>query len=139
MKNQTKPTNQRKAAMNTKLLITLIEALSAETKTEADTLQPEQHPAAGTVCIIRTFSAGVHFGTVESVSHYGHAAEVVLKNSRRVWKWSGAFTLSELAESGFDADDTRISAVLPLNYLQGVCEIIPAGQAFLAQTEKCHE
>lgn len=47
-------------------------------------------------CIIRTYSAGVHAGYVESQN----GKEVVLRNSRRIWKWAGAFTLSELSKNG---------------------------------------
>lgn len=47
-------------------------------------------------CIIRTHSAGVHAGYVENRS----GGEVVLRNSRRIWKWAGAFTLSELSKFG---------------------------------------
>ena len=41
-------------------------------------------------CIIRTCSAGVHAGYVES----RNGEEVVLRYSRRLWRWAGAFTLS---------------------------------------------
>lgn len=47
-------------------------------------------------CIIRTYSAGVHAGYVESID----GKNVVLRNSRRLWKWAGAFTLSELSKNG---------------------------------------
>lgn len=46
--------------------------------------------------IVRTYSAGVHAGYLEN--HNGK--EVTLRNSRRLWKWAGAFTLSELAKIG---------------------------------------
>ena len=46
--------------------------------------------------IVRTYSAGVHAG--ELVSRNGK--EVVLKNARRLWYWSGAASLSQLAMEG---------------------------------------
>ena len=46
--------------------------------------------------IVRTYSAGVFFG--EIVSRKGQ--EVILKNARRLWYWSGAASLSELAQRG---------------------------------------
>ena len=46
--------------------------------------------------IVRTYSAGVFAG--EFVSRKGR--EVVLKNARRLWYWSGAASLSEMAMSG---------------------------------------
>jgi len=46
--------------------------------------------------IVRTYSAGVFAGTF--VSRRGQ--EVVLKNARRIWYWSGAASLSQLAMEG---------------------------------------
>lgn len=46
--------------------------------------------------IVRTYSAGVHFG--ELVSRDGK--ECVLKNARRIWYWAGAASLSQLAVDG---------------------------------------
>jgi hypothetical protein len=52
------------------------------------------------VCI-RTYSAGVHFGYLKSCkpSNDGYY-EVELLQSRRLWSWSGANTLSDLSENG---------------------------------------
>jgi hypothetical protein len=46
--------------------------------------------------IVRTFSAGVHAGILESRK----GQEVELSNSRRLWYWDGAATLSQLAMEG---------------------------------------
>jgi hypothetical protein len=46
--------------------------------------------------IVRTYSAGVFAGNL--VSRKGQ--EVVLKNARRLWYWSGAASLSQLAMEG---------------------------------------
>jgi len=46
--------------------------------------------------IVRTYSAGVFAG--ELVSRKGQ--EVVLQNARRIWYWSGAASLSQLAVDG---------------------------------------
>lgn len=46
--------------------------------------------------IVRTYSAGVFAGTL--VSRTGR--EVVLKDARRLWYWSGASSLSQLAMEG---------------------------------------
>ena len=43
--------------------------------------------------IVRTYSAGVHFGTLDSRK----GKEVVLKNARRAWYWKGAASLSQMA------------------------------------------
>ena len=46
--------------------------------------------------IVRTYSAGVFFG--EIVKREGK--EVEMKNARRLWAWSGAASLSQLAMEG---------------------------------------
>ena len=45
--------------------------------------------------IVRTYSAGVFYGYLES----RNGQEVVLRNARRMWQWFGA-SLSECAQSG---------------------------------------
>jgi len=50
----------------------------------------------GQFVIVRTYSAGVFAGELESRS----GQEVVLKNARRLWYWAGAATLSQLAMEG---------------------------------------
>ena len=46
--------------------------------------------------MIRTYSAGVHCGYLKSRD----GKEVCLVNSIRIWKWSGAASLSQLAMEG---------------------------------------
>ena len=46
--------------------------------------------------IVRTYSAGVFAGLLESRS----GREVVLTQARRLWYWAGAASLSQLAMSG---------------------------------------
>jgi len=50
----------------------------------------------GDYVIVRTYSAGVFAGTLAARS----GQEVTLTKARRIWFWSGAFTLSELAQRG---------------------------------------
>jgi len=46
--------------------------------------------------IVRTYSAGVFFGNVES----RNGQEAVLTNARRLWRWEGGASLSQLAQQG---------------------------------------
>ena len=46
--------------------------------------------------IVRTYSAGVFFGIIES----RNGQEVVMRNARRLWYWEGAASLSQLAVDG---------------------------------------
>jgi hypothetical protein len=60
--------------------------------------------------IIRTYSAGIHYGTLVSEEKSEGGYHVVLENSRRIWKWSGANSLSELASLGTsNADECNFS------------------------------
>jgi len=46
--------------------------------------------------IVRTYSAGVFFGKIET----RNGQEVVMRNARRLWYWDGASSLSQLAMEG---------------------------------------
>lgn len=50
--------------------------------------------------IIRTYSAGVHFGTLESKEYTPAGIIVVLSNTQRVYSWRGAASLSQMANEG---------------------------------------
>lgn len=51
--------------------------------------------------IVRTYSAGVFAGIVEG----RNGREVVMRNARRLWKWSGAASLSQLSMEGTSNPD----------------------------------
>lgn len=73
-------------------------------------------------CIIRTYSAGVHAGYVKGYN----GKEVTLINSRRLWKWAGAFTLSEMAVNGVTKpDECKFATTIPEIILTEAIEIIP--------------
>lgn len=46
--------------------------------------------------IVRTYSAGVHYGTLAACN----GPEVTLADARRIWSWQGANTLHEIALRG---------------------------------------
>jgi len=56
----------------------------------------KQSSEASAYKIVRTYSAGVFFGVIES----RNGQEVVMRNARRIWYWSGAASLSQLAMEG---------------------------------------
>jgi hypothetical protein len=71
-------------------------------------------------CVIRTYSAGVHVGTLESQT----GKEVQLSNARRIWYWKGANTLHEIALHGVGAG-SKVSEPVPVIHLTEATEIIP--------------
>ena len=75
--------------------------------------------------VVRTFSAGVHIGMLTEVE--GQA--VVLTNARRLWKWGGAFTLSEVATTGIEPSESRLSLSVPEILLIQAVELIPTSVA----------
>ena len=77
------------------------------------------HPFLGKYVVVRTYSAGVHFGSLVDAD----GPEVILQNARRLWSWSGALSLSEVATSGIASG--KVSAVVPEIALTGAIEIIP--------------
>lgn len=75
----------------------------------------------GTFVLIRTYSAGVHFGTL--ISRVGQ--EVHLSNARRLWSWAGALSLSEVASKGIDLKNSKVSVPVEEIILTQAIEIIP--------------
>lgn len=72
--------------------------------------------------LVRTYSAGVHVGTLKS--HDGK--EVVLTNARRIWYWDGAASLSQLAVDGTSRPEKcRFPVAVPEIILTEAIEIIP--------------
>jgi hypothetical protein len=78
----------------------------------------------GQLCLIRTYSAGVHFGEV--VARAG--TEILLKNARRIHYWEGAFTLSAIALKGA-GESSRLSDAVPEILLTECIEVIPCAEA----------
>ena len=72
--------------------------------------------------VVRTYSAGVHVGTLES----REGREVVLSDARRLWRWSGANTLNEVALKGVDQKYTRVSEPVAAITLMEAIEVITA-------------
>ena len=71
--------------------------------------------------IIRTYSAGVHAGYLKS----RNGKEVVLTDSRRIWYWDGAASLSQMAVDGVSKpENCKFAVVLPEIILTEAIEII---------------
>lgn len=75
--------------------------------------------------VVRTNSAGVHFGKLNSDA----GTEVTLLDSQRVWFWSGAASLSQLAMEGVkNPKDCKFAMPVDSIFLTGVIEIIPISE-----------
>jgi len=73
-------------------------------------------------CIVRTYSAGVFAGNV--VERDGK--EGTLINARRLWYWSGAASLSQLAMEGTcDPDNCKFPRPVSEVTLTEIIEVLP--------------
>ena len=77
--------------------------------------------------LVRTYSAGVHVGElVSKTTNQAGYFEVVLKNARRIYCWSGAATLSQLATEGTsNPKDCKFPCEVSEIHLSQGIEIIP--------------
>ena len=84
-------------------------------------------------CMVRTFSAGVFAGYIESRS----GKEAVLRNARRIWYWDGAASLSELATRGTSKpENCKFPVAVDKVILTEVIEIIPITAEAKASIDK---
>jgi len=76
----------------------------------------------GDYVVVRTYSAGVHAGYLKSKD----GRNVVLTNTRRLWYWKGAASLSQVAGSGItNPDACKFPAAIAEIELTEAIEIIP--------------
>lgn len=75
--------------------------------------------------IVRTFSAGVWFGNIKKLNENS----VILTNARRLWYWSGAASLSQLAVEGTKKpNDCKFTLTITDEegvYLPQIIEVLP--------------
>lgn len=72
--------------------------------------------------IIRADRAGVFFGEIESRT----GNEVTMRKVRRIWRWEGANSLSQLAVDGtLEGNKCKFSVEVESMTILGVIEIIP--------------
>ena len=108
--------------MKTELITKLIEMLlnSEPQTTQATPHTP--HPMIGRRCLVRTYSAGIHIGTVDYVNP-SNSMELKLKDALRLWSWKdGGLSLSAVANEGIKSG--RLNATGEV-FLTNAIEIIP--------------
>jgi len=76
----------------------------------------------GKYCIIRTYSAGVFAGFLESIE--GKVGTVTM--ARRIWYWDGATSLSQLAVEGTSRpENCKFPCEVESVLLTEIIEVIP--------------
>ena len=87
--------------------LTIGEAKAIAAMFAAQTANPDaQHlpnPFIGQCVLVRTYSAGVHAGTLVSAQ----GRECVLHNGIRIWRWKGSLSLSGVARQGITGGRTQ--------------------------------
>lgn len=86
--------------------------------------------------IIRASRAGVFFGTLVSKTDTPAGVEVELKDSRRLWYWDGAASLSQLATEGTTSPgNCKFTVTVPQHTVMQVIEIIPCSDEAIKSIE----
>jgi hypothetical protein len=77
-------------------------------------------------CIIRTYSAGVFAGWI---NRKFKGKEATIFDSRRIWYWEGACSLSQLANDGTKKPgNCKFSQVVSETDLKDIIEVIPCSE-----------
>lgn len=108
--------------MEVKELIEVLKELGMINIKSDNYCQEQEHPMLGKRCVIRTYSAGVHIGTVVYVNPQ-NSMEVKLKDALRLWKWTdGGLSLSAVANNGIKGGRLNRTGEV---YLTNAIEYIP--------------
>ena len=87
-------------------------------------------------CIVRTYSAGVFAGYLESRD----GKEVVIRKVRRIWYWDGANSLSQLAVDGtLKPENCKFACEVDKIIVTEAIEIIPCTAKAKASIEGVKE
>ena len=100
-------------------------------------LQAELDAVSGDgVVVVRSGQSGCWLGRLV----YKAGDEVKLADARRLWYWSGAASLSQLANEGVSKPgECKFPATVAEVTVLGVCEIIPATATAVASVAKVPE
>lgn len=86
------------------------------------------HSAVGKKCIVRCYASGIHFGEVVSINSNEGRSRCELRNSRRIWRWEGALSVSEISQTGIEEKGSKVSVVVPQQFIEDAIEFLPASE-----------
>ena len=81
-------------------------------------------------CIVRSYDAGVYYGTVTAVD----GETVKVENVRNIWNWEGANCLADVATKGIASG--KVSRVVSSMVLNRCCQIIPCEEAAINNLDR---
>ena len=80
----------------------------------------------GKKVIVRSYGAGVFFGTLNEVEKQGDKLLVELLNDRKLFYWDGACAVQEIADKGtLKAERCKFTITVASQVISSVVEIIP--------------
>ena len=95
-------------------------------KDSVNEFQPVVNADGLKAVLIRSYAAGVHFGYLKKEEFTISGKVVVLVNTRRVWYWDGAASLSQMALEGVKKpENCKFSVLLSENEIVNVIETMP--------------
>lgn len=83
----------------------------------------------GKKVLVRSYDAGVYFGTLTNVE----GESVRMEKVRNIWHWTGASCLSQIANNGITGD--RVSPTVDSMVLNRVCQILPLTEKAIENLE----
>lgn len=83
----------------------------------------------GKKVLVRSYDAGVYFGTLNEVN----GETVNITNVRNIWRWEGASCLSQIANDGIKGG--KVSPVVSSMVINRVCQIIPCTKTAIKNLE----
>lgn len=83
----------------------------------------------GKKVLVRSFDAGVYFGTLENME----GEQVKMRDVRNIWSWEGASCLSQIANNGIKRG--RVTQVVSSMVINRVCQIMPLADAAIKNLE----
>ena len=93
---------------------------------EAKTLKLKVENKGMSYCIIRTYSAGVFAGLIDRAIK---GKEATIYNSRRIFYWDGAASLSQLANDGTKSPNKcKFAQEVAETDLKEIIEVIPCSE-----------
>lgn len=105
------------ATANANVASTNVVNTNVATATQPDNIFAD---VIGKKCLIRSYDAGVYFGTVRKVDD----DIVLVEDVRNIWYWEGAACLSQIVNDGVK-DTSKISQVVKSMTIGNVCQIMP--------------
>lgn len=94
----------------------------------------------GKKVIIRSYGAGVFFGTLNEVEQCESVYTVELLNCRRLWKWEGACSITQLAVDGTkDPKNCKFTITEPSIIVSSVIEIHECSENSIKSIESVPE